>query len=103
VLVPFDPREGIGLEDAARRSGKSATTVRNWCNQHGLGRRVGGGVWIASKVALAMHLDGDKGALKIYLSGDRSSPQVKSYFDRCGVPLPKITPAKPATSATLAG
>jgi hypothetical protein len=93
VLVPFDVREGIDLSGAARRAGKSQTTIRNWCNQRGLGRRVGGGVWVVSKVALAMHLDGDDGALKTYLSGDRSSPQVKSYYDRCGVPLPNFISA----------
>lgn len=93
VLIPFDVREGIGLSAAAKRAGKSETTIRNWCNQHGLGRRVGGGVWVISKVALAMHLDGDEAALKIYLSGNRSSPQVKSYFDRCGVPLPNFISA----------
>jgi hypothetical protein len=103
VLVPFDVREGIDLASAARRAGKSPTTIRNWCNQHGLGRRVGGGVWIVSKVALAMHLDGDADALSAYLAGDRSCPAVKSYFDRCEVPLPKSPRAKSTTSATLAG
>jgi hypothetical protein len=51
VLVPYDVREGIDLAGAAKRAGKSPTTIRNWCNQHGLGRRVG--VWVVSKVALA--------------------------------------------------
>jgi hypothetical protein len=89
VLVPYDVREGIDLAGAAKRAGKSQTTIRNWCNQHGLGRRVGGGVWVVSKVALAMHLDGDDKALAAYLSGDRSGPLVKLYFDRWEVPLPK--------------
>jgi hypothetical protein len=89
VLVPFDVREGIDLSGAAKRAGKSQTTIRNRCNQRGLGRRVGGGVWVVSKVALAMHLDGDDKALAAYLSGDRSSQPVKMYFDRCDVPLPK--------------
>jgi hypothetical protein len=90
VLVPFDVREGIDLRVAANRAGKSETTIRNWCVQHGLGRRVGGGVWVVSKVALAMHLDSDADALSAYLAGDRSSPAVKSYFERCEVPLPKL-------------
>jgi len=93
VLVPFDVREGIDLSGAAKRAGKSETTIRNWCVQHGLGRRVGGGVWVVSKVALAMHLDGDADALRAYLSGDRSSPLVRSYYDRCGVPLPNLVAA----------
>jgi hypothetical protein len=93
VLVPFDVREGIDLTGAAKRAGKSQTTIRNWCNQHGLGRRVGGGVWVVSKVALAMYLDGDEAALRSYLLGDRSSQLVRSYFDRCGVPLPNLVAA----------
>lgn len=93
VLIPFDVREGIDLSGAAKRAGKSQTTIRNWCSQRGLGRRVGGGVWVVSKVALAMHLDGDDKALAAYLSGDRSSQPVKMYFDRCDVPLPKTISA----------
>jgi hypothetical protein len=73
VLTPYDPREGIGLKEAAARAGKSETTLRNWCVQHGLGRRVGGGVWIVSKVALAISLDDDRPALAAYLACDRSS------------------------------
>jgi hypothetical protein len=89
VLVPFDAREGISLSQAALRAGKSESTVRSWCVQHGLGRRVGGGVWVVSKVALSMFLDGDRKALSAYLAGDRSSSLVKRYFERTGVPLPK--------------
>lgn len=89
VLTPYDPREGISLVTAAKRAGKSETTLRNWCVQHGLGRRVGGGVWVVSQVALAMFLDDDRIALVAYLAGDRSSSLVKSYFERVNVPLPK--------------
>jgi hypothetical protein len=62
VLTPYDPREGISLAVAANRAGKSESTLRNWCVQHGLGRRVGGGVWVVSQVALAMFLDDDRNA-----------------------------------------
>ena len=89
VLIPFDPREGISLVDAGKLAGKSVGTVRGWCVQHGLGRRVGGGVWVVSKVALAMFLDDDLKTLASYLAGDRSSHPVKMYFERVGVPLPK--------------
>jgi hypothetical protein len=89
VLTPYDPREGISLAMAAKRAGKSETTIRNWCTQHGLGRRVGGGVWVVSQVALAMFLDGDMSALAAYHSGDHSSPIVAQYFERFGLPRPK--------------
>jgi hypothetical protein len=59
VLIPFDVAEAICLKDAAARAGKGQTTVRNWCRDHHIGRRVGGGTWMVSQVALAMFLDGD--------------------------------------------
>ena len=93
VLVPYDPREGISLRAAAVRAGKSETTVRDWCRARGLGRRVGGGAWVVSKVALAMHLDGDGEALAAYLAGDRASAAVALYYSRHDVPLPKLIPA----------
>ena len=42
-----------------------------------------------SRVALAMWLDGAREALNAYIAGDRISPLVTEYFERCGVPLPK--------------
>ena len=87
ILIPFDPREGISLGRAALRAGKSESTVRGWCVRRGLGRRVGNGVWVVSKVALAMYLDDDHNALASYLAGDRSNHRVKMYFERVGVPL----------------
>jgi hypothetical protein len=50
-----------------------------------LGRRVGGGAWLVSKVAFAAFLDGDKQALNLYLRGDRSSPAVVKYYERLGI------------------
>ncbi|OPH84128.1 hypothetical protein [Nitrobacter vulgaris] len=85
TLIPYDKREGIPLNVAAERAGKSPGTVRNWCIEHGIGRRVGGGQWIVSKVALAMFLDGDYEALRRYKSGDRSSDCVVAYFKREGL------------------
>jgi hypothetical protein len=84
VLVPFDAREGMSLGQAALRAGKSESTVRSWCIQHGLGRRVGGGVWVVSKVAFAMFLDGDTEALRAYHGGDRVSEAVLGYYRRGG-------------------
>ena len=85
TLIPYDKREGIPLNVAAERAGKSPGTIRNWCIEHGIGRRVGGGQWIVSKVALAMFLDGDNEALRRYKSGDRISDCVLAYFRREGL------------------
>ena len=46
----------ISLKQAADIAGKSEST------EHGLGRRIGGGTWSISRVALAMLLDGQEGA-----------------------------------------
>jgi hypothetical protein len=82
TLIPFDKSEGMTLTEAAGVAGKSPGTIRNWCVQHDLGRRVGGGTWVVSKIALAMFLDGDTRALRAYHAGDRSSELVASYFQR---------------------
>ncbi len=80
ILSPFDKRECLSLKEAADIAGKSESTMRAWCEKHGLGRRIGGGTWSVSKVALAMFLDGDLKALRAYHAGDRSSLIVKPYF-----------------------
>jgi hypothetical protein len=50
-----------------------------------IGRRVGGGQWIVSKVALAMFLNGDDEALRLYKAGDRTSDRVVAYYKREGL------------------
>jgi hypothetical protein len=85
ILVPFDRRECMTLKQAADLAGKSESTMRGWAEEHGLGRRVGGGNWSISRVALAMFLDGDIDALRAYHVGDRTSLLVKRYFDQAGV------------------
>jgi len=89
-LIPFNPREAISVSVAARRAGRSERTIRLWCEQHGIGRRVGGGPsqpgpWMVSKVALALYLDGEHAALQSYLEGDRSPPLIGTYCRREGV------------------
>lgn len=85
VLVPFDRREAIDLAAAAEIAGKSPSTVRTWCALYNIGRRVGGGSWQVSRIALAMFLDADRKGLEAYLSGDRSGPLVRDYFHRMGL------------------
>ena len=86
ILIPYDRREAIELRRAAEMAGRSESTVRSWCLNHNIGRRVTGGPWQVSKPALLMLLDNDKAALRAYLAGDRASEAVLRYFSRAGVP-----------------
>jgi hypothetical protein len=85
TLVPFTAEECISIGDAMELALKSERTIRNWCVEHGIGRRIVGGRWAVSKVALAMLLDGDLVALAAYRDqGARgSSEPVASYYRRC--------------------
>lgn len=85
VLWPFDPREAISLKRAAALAKKSEGTVRGWCIEHAIGRRVGGGTWQVSCVALAMFLDGNEAALAAYHRDNRLGPHVATYFARLGL------------------
>lgn len=85
VLVPFSRNEGCSVEEAAENAGKSVRTMRLWCEQHHIGRRVGGGPWVVSRVALEMLLDGNDVALDAYLSGDRFCAPVVRYYERVGL------------------
>ena len=82
VLVPYDRREALSLREAARLAGRCESTVRGWCGQFDIGRRIGNGPWQVSRIALAMFLDGDGDALRAYLSGDRTGALVEPYFAR---------------------
>lgn len=85
TLVPFDRREGFSLKQAAELAGKSETTIRTWCQRDGIGRRVAGGAWVVSRVALRMLLDGDEAGLGAYLGGDRTTELVVRYYRRLGL------------------
>lgn len=85
VLRPFDRREGCSIEEAAEIAGKAVRTMRLWAEQHHIARRVGGGHWIFSRVALQMFLDGNEVALIAYLRGDRASPAVVAYYEDIGL------------------
>src|SRR4051794_18255654 len=105
VLIPFDRREGMTLRDAAKLAGKSEGTVRTWCQQHDIGRRVAGGPWCVSRVALAMLLDGNADALAAYLAGERHGPLVAAYYERLALgPLLKAwrSTAHPSQARTPA-
>jgi hypothetical protein len=85
TLVPFADEERISIGEAAAIAGKSERMMRYWCVEHGIGRRIAGGVWAVSKVALAMLLDGDIEALAAYRDrGARASSEpVARYYRRC--------------------
>ncbi len=103
VLRPFQRAEVLSIAEAAVEADRQVRTMRDWCARHDIGRRIEG-QWAVSRVALAMFLDGDRAALAAYLAGDRSSPTVISYFERCGVPLPRQAPALDHhREATLSG
>jgi hypothetical protein len=84
-LIPFDRRESISIAAAAQRTGRVNRTLRRWCEEYRIGRRIAGGQWMVSVVALEMLLNDDVEALKVYLDGDRRSPVVSAYYDRAGL------------------
>lgn len=84
-LIPFDRREGLTTAEAAERVNRTERTIRLWCRDHDIGRRVAGGPWLVSSVALAMLLNDDAPALRAYLAGDRSSAAVSAYFAAEGI------------------
>jgi hypothetical protein len=99
VLHPYDPAEAIGIAEAALRAGKSDRTVRNWCADHQIGRRIAGR-WAVSAVALDMLLAGDDQGLQAYLAGDRAADRIVSYYRRRSIPLPSAPPSL-ARDATI--
>jgi len=79
VLIPFDAREALTLQEAAKIATVSGTTIARWCNEFHIGRKIGG-AWRVSRVALQMKLDDNGAALMAYLDGDRTGPRVRPYF-----------------------
>jgi hypothetical protein len=84
ALIPFDRREGMTLKEAGDLAGRTVGTIRYWCVEHGLGRKVGG-QWTVSREALQMFLDADNAALTAYHVGVRGSEPVANYFRRLGL------------------
>ena len=87
TLVPFATEEVISIKKAAEIAGKSERTLRNWCAEYGIGRRIAGGIWAVSRVALAMLLDGNLDVLVCYRDhGARGSWEpVANYYRRVGL------------------
>ena len=88
-VLLYNPAEMISIREAAARAGRSERTVRNWCLEHQIGRRIGK-QWAVSAPALDMFLANDDAGLQAYLAGDRTSERVASYFKARLIPLPLI-------------
>jgi hypothetical protein len=85
ALIPFDVEESTTIQQAAGIAGKTPRTMRRWCVEFGIGRRIGGH-WAVSRVALAMYLDGNKDALAAYHDGARGHCElVAEYYRRLGL------------------
>ncbi|MCK2056919.1 helix-turn-helix domain-containing protein [Methylobacterium sp. 37f] len=87
VLIPWNPAEAITVSQGAAIARKSPRTVREWAARYDIGRRVVGGDWMLSRVALLMLLESNSAALAAYLAGDRESQAVTDYFRRAEVGL----------------
>ncbi len=88
ALIPYDRREAITLTIAATIADVTPETVRLWCLNFHIGRKVGAR-WRVSRPALMMHLEDDRAALRAYLAGDRAGDKVRPYFERAGLVAPK--------------
>ena len=74
------------VQQAAALAGVTPRTMRRWCVEHGIGRRIGG-IWRVSRIALAMWTEGDIEALAAYRDdGVRGQLEaVARYFRRAGL------------------
>lgn len=97
VLRPYNALEAITTAEACRIAGKALRTIVEWCQRYYIGRKIKG-PWAVSRIALAMLLDGVEDSLALYLSGDRQSDAVVTYYRQLGVPLPRrsVIGTKPA-------
>jgi hypothetical protein len=91
ILKPWNVKEAIPLKQAGEIAGRCAETMRMWA-EDGIGRKIAGGRWAISHPALLMRLEGNMSALKAYWKGDRTSPEVRHYFEMAGVPIITSSP-----------
>jgi len=87
VLVPYRGLEAMSIQQACHVTGISESTLRRWCADYGLGRRIGANVrpWTVSRVALAMFLANDRKALEAYHNGVRKDEIVARYYRSEGI------------------
>jgi hypothetical protein len=86
ALIPYNPAEGIPIKKAVAIAGRSQRTIRRWCADFGIGRRIANGNWIISRPALNMLIEGDHEALTGYLDGARAQfAPVARHFQEVGL------------------
>lgn len=84
--VPLRPSDGILTVRAASELAKvSGQTIRNWCDDLGIGKRPSGAGWISWQYAvslpgLRMVLAKDWEALEAFRLGERSAEVVGQYM-----------------------
>jgi hypothetical protein len=88
ILIPFDRAESITVAEAAKRLGRSQSSIKRLAYMYGLGRPIAKR-WLISWPALLAFIEGDIEGLQAYWVGDRSSPLIASLYERAGVPLPR--------------
>ena len=84
VLVPFVGFEVADVHYAARWAGVTPKCIRQWCERHGVGRKIAGRFFV-SRLALPMFVEGDRETLARYHAGDRG-PEVLAYLTRMQTP-----------------
>jgi hypothetical protein len=106
ILDPYHGLEAITIPAAESLTGIPARTLRRWCVKYRIGRRVGGykRPWMLSKVALAIVLARDWGALAAYHRGMRTEEPVANYYRAAGLEgiLREFAALEESTSKKLA-
>lgn len=88
VPVLMRDAEVISLKEACFRTGRSAKTIRRWCQKDGIGRRSEPTApWEISAVALEAKRYGDDGAIVKLQQGKFHSEEVKRYIEFLGLTI----------------
>lgn len=85
-VVLMRPDDVTDVKTAADHAGRDDKTIRRWCRRFGIGRQAGRGAPLEiSRIALEMVMHGDREALELLRSGNRTHPDVVIYFDFVGI------------------
>jgi hypothetical protein len=85
ALVPFDPREAMTVEAAAKIAGRDTRTIRYWCAASGIGRRIAGGHWAVSRPLFFMRIENRHRELAVFFDGLPLTQVHVEYFERFGL------------------